>query len=95
MEYPHINHIRVLGMYHRGHAQRPCTHHDIQDLHINQLHRRIRHVKLYTRNPLPLHHDGQFLLQDLLRRVRQDEMKSVVDVALSHTPSLIVLKHWE
>lgn len=86
----HINHVTILRVYHGRHPQGSRPHQHIEHLTIAQLHRRICHVQLDAGNPFALHHERQLVLQDRFRWPRQDQMESVVDVALTGGSSVVL-----
>lgn len=68
----------VLCMNHGRQAESPSCDQNIQDLPIVQLQWVICHVELDTGDTHFLHNSRQFVIQDFLGWIGQDEMESIV-----------------
>ena len=89
----HVNHITVLSVHHRCYAELSRPHHDFQEIAIPELHGWVCHIQLYTRDSLLFNQDWQFIPQDLLIRLRENEMEAIIAIALLSDASMILLQH--
>lgn len=92
MRYIHINHVAVFGMNHRRHTQCSRLHHNLEHITVTEFHRRIGHVEFDARDAFLIDHRFQFVLENLLGRLRQDQMEPIVDVGLA-VGTTVVLFH--
>jgi hypothetical protein len=77
-------------MDHRRHTKLPRTHHDIQYLTINELHRIVSHVEFDARNALLLDEHRKFLFDDLLGGVGKDDVEPIVTMSAAFSESVVI-----
>ena len=82
--------VGILGVHHYHRTFVARQRQDRDDLAIAQLERLVRHVDL-ERGVALANHGGQFVAQDGFGRIRDDEMKAVVDHGLVQGPPVIVV----
>jgi hypothetical protein len=86
-----VDNIGIFGVHHRGDAKFPSRIHDVENLVIQELQWLVCHVQLHTRNSELVDHLREFILDDLGRRIGDDDMESVVAVGLVLGELVIIL----
>lgn len=88
------NHVAVLGVDHGRDPQAPRAHHHVEQVRIAELHRLVCHVQFDGRDALVLHELGQFLFENGLRGVGQNNVEAVIAVGVASGLCMIGLESW-
>ena len=79
-------------MYHSRDPQTASLHHDIEQVCITELHRLVCHVELDAGDALLLDQLWQFLLQNLLSRVCEDNVEAIVAVGVARRSLMVSIE---